>query len=170
METKLEQIAVKARREPNLRFTSLAHHITRPGAGEFIKDSEAIPRRARRNPRPYRDRTGRSPLWGADQLRSGSPARTRSRRSIQHSRSYSARSMSAATRCSHCRAWRSAAVRRTSYAAPRQDCRVGNGAELTTSRCDNLMMLALRDFERPCAWREAESGRRWTFKSEHRGT
>src|SRR6202022_1055063 len=100
METKLEQIAVKARREPNLRFTSLAHHITRPGAGEFIKDSEAIPRRARRNPRPYRDRTGRSPLWGADQLRSGSPARTRSRRSIQHSRSYSARSMSAATRCS----------------------------------------------------------------------
>jgi RNA-directed DNA polymerase len=29
METKLEQIAVKARREPNLRFTSLAHHITR---------------------------------------------------------------------------------------------------------------------------------------------
>src|SRR5215813_12920468 len=29
MATKLEQIAVKARREPNLRFTSLAHHITR---------------------------------------------------------------------------------------------------------------------------------------------
>jgi RNA-directed DNA polymerase len=29
METKLEQIAAKARREPNLRFTSLAHHITR---------------------------------------------------------------------------------------------------------------------------------------------
>ncbi|MGY4194055.1 retron-type reverse transcriptase [Bradyrhizobium sp. USDA 4520] len=29
METKLEQIAVKARRETNLRFTSLAHHITR---------------------------------------------------------------------------------------------------------------------------------------------
>src|SRR5271169_6428045 len=28
METKLEQIAVKARCEPNLRFTSLAHHIT----------------------------------------------------------------------------------------------------------------------------------------------
>ena len=28
MATKLEQIAVKARREPNLRFTSLAHHIT----------------------------------------------------------------------------------------------------------------------------------------------
>src|SRR3984957_5560664 len=29
METKLEQIAVKARREPNIRFTSLAHYITR---------------------------------------------------------------------------------------------------------------------------------------------
>src|SRR5258708_14561409 len=29
METKLEQIAVKARCEPKLRFTSLAHHITR---------------------------------------------------------------------------------------------------------------------------------------------
>jgi RNA-directed DNA polymerase len=28
METKLEQIAAKARSEPNLRFTSLAHHIT----------------------------------------------------------------------------------------------------------------------------------------------
>ena len=28
METKLEQIAAKARREPKLRFTSLAHHIT----------------------------------------------------------------------------------------------------------------------------------------------
>ena len=29
METKLEQIAAKARRETKLRFTSLAHHITR---------------------------------------------------------------------------------------------------------------------------------------------
>ena len=29
METKLEQIAAKARREPKLRFTSLAHHISR---------------------------------------------------------------------------------------------------------------------------------------------
>ena len=29
METKLEHIAAKARREPKLRFTSLAHHITR---------------------------------------------------------------------------------------------------------------------------------------------
>ena len=28
-ETKLEQITAKARREPKLRFTSLAHHITR---------------------------------------------------------------------------------------------------------------------------------------------
>src|ERR1700758_81645 len=28
METKLEQIAAKARCEPKLRFTSLAHHIT----------------------------------------------------------------------------------------------------------------------------------------------
>ena len=45
-------------------------------------------------------------------------------------------------------------------AAPRHDCRVGNGAELTTLRCDNLMMLALRGFERPCAWSEAEYGRR----------
>jgi hypothetical protein len=29
METELEQIAAKARCEPKLRFTSLAHHITR---------------------------------------------------------------------------------------------------------------------------------------------
>jgi len=29
METGLERIADKARREPELRFTSLAHHITR---------------------------------------------------------------------------------------------------------------------------------------------
>ena len=29
MDTKLEQIAVKARCEPNLCLTSLAHHITR---------------------------------------------------------------------------------------------------------------------------------------------
>ena len=29
METGLEQIAAKARREPNLCFTSLAHHVTR---------------------------------------------------------------------------------------------------------------------------------------------
>src|SRR5215470_11976724 len=29
METGLERIAAKARREPKLRFTSLAHHITR---------------------------------------------------------------------------------------------------------------------------------------------
>ena len=59
---------------------------------------------------------------------------------------------------------------RQSDAAPRHDCRVGNDAELTTLRCDKLMMLALRGFERPCAWSEAECGRRWTFKSEHPGT
>ena len=29
METELERIAVKARCEPKLRFTSLAHHVTR---------------------------------------------------------------------------------------------------------------------------------------------
>jgi hypothetical protein len=51
---------------------------------------------------------------GADQLSSISPAKTRSRRSIRDSRSYSARSMSATTRCSHCRASRSVPVRRTS--------------------------------------------------------
>ena len=46
METKLEQIAVKARREPNLRFTSLAHHITRDRVRKNLsKDSEAIRRR-----------------------------------------------------------------------------------------------------------------------------
>src|SRR3981081_3722984 len=46
METKLEQIAVKARREPNLRFTLAGpSHHARPGAGESIKDSEAIRRR-----------------------------------------------------------------------------------------------------------------------------
>jgi hypothetical protein len=28
--------------------------------------------------------------------------------------------------------------------------------ELTTLRCDKLMMLALRGFERPCAWGEDE--------------
>jgi hypothetical protein len=32
------------------------------------------------------------------------------------------------------------------------------------------MMLALRGFERPRAWSEAECGKRWTFKSEHAGT
>ena len=56
-----------------------------------------------------------------------------------------------------------------SDAAPRHDCRVGND-ELTTLRCDKLMMLALRGFERPFPWSEAECGRRWTFKSEHPGT
>src|SRR5262249_4162665 len=43
METKLEQIAVKARREPNLRFTSLAHHITRD---RVLKNLLKIPRRS----------------------------------------------------------------------------------------------------------------------------
>jgi hypothetical protein len=44
METKLEQIAVKARCEPNLRFTSLAHHITRDRVQENL-DSEMLRRR-----------------------------------------------------------------------------------------------------------------------------
>src|SRR6267154_1770962 len=43
METKLEQIAVKARREPNLRFTSLAHHITR---GRVLENLSKIPKRS----------------------------------------------------------------------------------------------------------------------------
>ena len=43
METKLEQIAVKARREPNLRFTSLAHHITRD---RVLENLSRIPKRS----------------------------------------------------------------------------------------------------------------------------
>jgi retron-type reverse transcriptase len=43
METKLEQIAAKARREPKLRFTSLAHHITRD---RVQKNLLQIPRRS----------------------------------------------------------------------------------------------------------------------------
>src|SRR5271166_4040519 len=43
METKLEQIAAKARREPNLRFTSLAHHITRD---RVLKNLSKIPKRS----------------------------------------------------------------------------------------------------------------------------
>src|ERR1700746_2815123 len=43
METKLEQIAAKARREPNLRFTSLAHHITRD---RVQKNLSRIPQRS----------------------------------------------------------------------------------------------------------------------------
>src|SRR6202048_1374463 len=43
METKLEQIAAKARREPNLRFTSLAHHVTRAGVQ---KNLSQIPQRS----------------------------------------------------------------------------------------------------------------------------
>ena len=46
METKLEQIAVKARCEPKLRFTSLAHHITRDLVQKnLVTDSEAFCRR-----------------------------------------------------------------------------------------------------------------------------
>src|SRR6516164_9594532 len=43
METKLEQIAAKARREPNLRFTSLAHHVTRE---RVRKNLSQIPQRS----------------------------------------------------------------------------------------------------------------------------
>src|SRR5216683_213264 len=43
METKLEQIAVKARREPNLRFTSMAHHITRD---RVLENLSKIPKRS----------------------------------------------------------------------------------------------------------------------------
>ena len=45
METKLEQIAAKARREPNLRFTSLAHHVTRDRTEEPVTDSTGLGRR-----------------------------------------------------------------------------------------------------------------------------
>src|SRR5438105_12443091 len=40
METKLEQIAAKARCEPKLRYTSLAHHITRD---RVMKNLSQIP-------------------------------------------------------------------------------------------------------------------------------
>ena len=43
METKLEQIAAKARCEPKLRFTSLAHHITR---NRVLKNLSQIPKRS----------------------------------------------------------------------------------------------------------------------------
>src|SRR5690242_9937013 len=43
MATKLERIAAKARCEPNLRFTSLAHHITRE---RVLKNLQRIPRRS----------------------------------------------------------------------------------------------------------------------------
>src|SRR5262249_2550633 len=43
METGLEQIAEKARREPKLRFTSLAHHITRDRAWRSLSQ---IPNRS----------------------------------------------------------------------------------------------------------------------------
>ena len=41
MMSKLEQIAVKARREPNLRFTSLAHHIT---SERVLKNLQQVPK------------------------------------------------------------------------------------------------------------------------------
>ena len=41
--TELEQIAVKARCEPKLRFTSLAHHITRE---RVAKNLAKIPKRS----------------------------------------------------------------------------------------------------------------------------
>src|SRR5215475_5968381 len=41
MATKLEQIAAKARREPSLRFTSVAHHITRE---RVLKNLQQIPK------------------------------------------------------------------------------------------------------------------------------
>src|ERR1700740_2254970 len=43
METELEKIAAKARREPNLRFTSLAHHVTRE---RVQKNLSQIPKRS----------------------------------------------------------------------------------------------------------------------------
>jgi group II intron reverse transcriptase/maturase len=43
MATKLEQIAVKARSEPNLRFSSLAHHVTRE---RVLKNLQQIPKRS----------------------------------------------------------------------------------------------------------------------------
>ena len=43
METKLEQIAAKARCEPKLRFTSLAHHITRD---RILRSLSQIPKRS----------------------------------------------------------------------------------------------------------------------------
>ena len=43
MDTKLEQIAAKARGEPKLRFTSLAHHITRD---RVLRNLMRIPNRS----------------------------------------------------------------------------------------------------------------------------
>src|SRR6266852_568138 len=43
METELEQIAAKARCEPRLRFTSLAHHISRD---RVLKNLSRIPSRS----------------------------------------------------------------------------------------------------------------------------
>ncbi len=42
MATKLEGIAVKARAEKDLRFTSLCHHITRELIGESLNGMEVL--------------------------------------------------------------------------------------------------------------------------------
>jgi hypothetical protein len=61
METKLEQIAAKARREPKLSFTSLAHHITRDRVRRNLlqipsgRPQEWMDRRWRRRRRASRD-------------------------------------------------------------------------------------------------------------------
>ena len=43
MTTRLERIAVKARCEPNSRFTSLAHHITKERVWESLSQIPASP-------------------------------------------------------------------------------------------------------------------------------
>ena len=37
METELERIAAKARKEPQTRFTSLAHHVTKERIGKNLR-------------------------------------------------------------------------------------------------------------------------------------
>src|SRR5438874_3582992 len=65
METKLEQVAAKARREPNLRFTSLAHHITRDRVQKNLSQFQSAPppgwmvRRWRRRRRASTDGSSR---------------------------------------------------------------------------------------------------------------
>src|ERR1700739_900327 len=62
METGLERIAAKARSEPKLRFTSLAHHITRERVWRNLCQ---IPKRSAcggsRATRALRNRRGRVP-------------------------------------------------------------------------------------------------------------
>jgi RNA-directed DNA polymerase len=43
METKLEQIAVKARREPNLGFTSLSHRVISPSPARRRSAPSGVP-------------------------------------------------------------------------------------------------------------------------------